>query len=167
MKGYTLVKKVLEKYHALPGKLSNLFGKTDTWWRSHGYELTRDNPLSNGNLSPVDHVLKMVDQYDAAERGAGKMLAEGLAEELRARFAEATETLDDRAIRRHLNKEFYEAMDELEKSDLVEKSDLELAAADGELAQIETQIGYARAHVRAEQKKRNGGNIKSGTFGAK
>ena len=152
-KGYQIVKKIFDRFPALPVKLSNLFGKSDTWHRSHGYELKKDNPLANGNLSAVDYILRMVDEYEAAAPGAGKMLADELAAEFRVRFTPIDiAPLPDRDLRRGLNKEFFEAMDELEKSDISQKSEIELAKTDAELSQIEAKIGDARAHVRAQMR---------------
>ena len=154
-KGYQIVRKVLERFNALPGKLSNLFDKSETWYRSHGYELRRDNPLANGNLSAVDQILRMADEYEAAKPGAGKMLAEELHCEMRARYGAECEAPSDRQIRRNLNKEFFEAVEELDKSDLKDKSEFELRKVDDEFAHIESAIIHARAHIRAEWRQKS------------
>jgi len=153
-KGYEIIKPVLEKFHGLPVRLANLFGKSDDWYRSHGYPLRADDALSNGSLSAVDHFLRMVDEYEAARPGAGTYLGEVLAAELRARFLDHPPTCDDRQIRQSLNTEFFEALRELDKKDLQNQTELELAKTDKELSEIEKAIGDARAHVRAELRKK-------------
>jgi hypothetical protein len=50
----------------------------------------------------------------------------------------------------NLTTEFYQAMREIDKADLSEQSELQLATTDKELSEIEKAIGEARAHVRAE-----------------
>jgi hypothetical protein len=155
-KGHELVKTILDNFHGLPEKLHRLFKKSAVWYRSHGYELRQDNPLSNGNLSAVDHLFELADQYEAAAPGAGKMLLDLIGVEARVRYSQELENCDDRALRRSLNKEFFEAIEELDKKDLSDQSLLELARTESELAQIETVVGYAIAHVRTEIKRKQG-----------
>jgi len=87
-KPYEIVNAVLDVYRALPVKLARITGKTDTWWRSHGYEPRTANPLSNGNPSDVDKYMAFVERYQAAEPGAGAMLNHRVHGELDARFNE-------------------------------------------------------------------------------
>lgn len=152
-KGYEIIKPVLDRFTGLPVRLSELFGKSAVWYRSHGYALRRDDAMANGNLSAVDHLLKFADEYEAAVPGAGFMLGELIASEFRARYnagrAEAEE-VSDRQMRLGLHKEFFEAMRELETSDLAEKSEFQLLKTDKELAEIETAVADARARVRAQ-----------------
>jgi hypothetical protein len=82
-KGHALVKRVFDKFPALPERLHRLFSNSATWYRSHGYPLKKDDPLQNGNLSAVDHLLRMADEYEAAMPGAGQFLGEQLAAEIR------------------------------------------------------------------------------------
>lgn len=167
MKGHELIKPVLDKFPGLPEKLAYLFGKSAVWWRSHGYELRRDNPLANGNLSPVDHVLTFLERYRAAEFEAGKQLAENLISELRARFhAACAGDVSDREIRHDLFTEFFEAVRELDKSDLKQQSILELGKTDSELADIEAAVGRARSAVRAEKRRKEIGASVGERFGS-
>jgi hypothetical protein len=156
-KAYELIKPVLERFPGLPESLHRLFKKSAVWYRSHGYELRNDNPLSNGNPSALDHLFEMADQYEAAAPGAGKALLENIGVEGRVRYAPEPLSCDDRELRRSLNKEFYEALEELDKKDLSDQSPLELVRTEAELAQIETVIAYAIAHVRAEMKRKQSG----------
>jgi ADP-dependent phosphofructokinase/glucokinase len=149
-KGHEIVKKVLDKFPALSEELHRLFKKSAVWYRSHGYPLRKDDPLQNGNLSAVDHLLRMADEYEAAMPGAGQELGEQLAAEFKARYRCRNQPCDDRAIRLNLTTEFYQAMREIDKADLSEQSELQLARTDKELSEIEKAIGDARAHVRAE-----------------
>jgi len=153
-KGFEIVRPVLEAFRGLPQRLADLFGKADDWYRSHGYDIKKNDALANGNLSAVDHFLRMADEYEAAAPGAGQMLGDTLAAELRVRYSSAPAPTDDRQIRHSLNTEFFEAMRELDKKDLSEQSELELSKTDAELSHIEKAIADARAHVRAELRKK-------------
>lgn len=155
-KGFELIKPILDSFPGIPESLHRLFKKSAVWYRSHGYELKADNPLSNGNLSAADHLLEMADQYEAAAPGAGRQLLEAIGSEGRNRYNAVPETCDDRALRRSLNKEFFEALEELDKKDLSDQSQFELAQTESELIQIQTVIGYAIAHVRTEIKRKQG-----------
>ena len=158
MKGFEIVKPVLDRFPGLPEKMTNLFGKCKTWYYSHGYELKKDNPLSNGNESAVDRVLQMVDQYQAATPGAGKMLAKNLAHELDHRFDDEEQVkLSDRELRRNLNAEFFEAVNELDKSNLADKTVLQLGCCESELSDIRTAVDAAIAAVRAEKRRKEAG----------
>lgn len=157
MKGFEIVKLVLDHFPGLPEKLTNLFGKCKTWYYSHGYELKKDNPLSNGNESAVDRVLKMVDQYEAAAPGAGKMLAKLVAHELMHRFDVEEVELSDRELRRNLNAEFFEAVNELDKSNLADKTVLQLGCCESELSDIRTAVDAAISAVRAEKRRKEAG----------
>lgn len=153
-KGHELIKPVLDTFPGLPERLSNLFGKGKTWWYSHGYELRKDNPLANGNLSAVDHVLKMCDQYEAAMPGAGKALAENLIAELHSRFRADYPEMTDREIRRNLNHEFFEAIDKLDESDLDSKTVLELGALEAELGDIRRVVDDTISIIRAKKRRK-------------
>lgn len=86
---YELIHSVLDVYRALPIKLARMTNKSDTWWRSHGYEPRSANPLSNGNPSAVDQYMAFVERYQAGEPGAGAMLNHRVHAELDERFSEA------------------------------------------------------------------------------
>lgn len=166
-KGFEIVKPVLEKFKGLPERLANLFGKSAVWYRSHGYALRKDDPLSNGSLSAVDHLLKMADEYEAAAPGAGRLLGELLSAELRARYGEQFCGCDERAIRLALNKEYFEALQQFDKNDLSDQSAIELAAVESEFAQIETVIADVIARVRKERRLRQASDSTKERFGSR
>lgn len=154
-KGFELIKPVLEAFPGLPEKLTNLFGKGKTWWYSHGYPLKADDPLSNGNLSGIDHALRLCDQYEAAHIGAGKALSENLIAELRARFDETEYAeVSDREIRQKIFNEFFEAVRELDKNNLQDKTPLELGALESELYDIRKAIDDLISITRAEKRRK-------------
>lgn len=74
MAAYKIIHEVIEAFSGLPQRLSDITGKTWQLYYSHGAEPKTKNPLSSGNLSPVDHYMLYCRQYEAAIRGAGQML---------------------------------------------------------------------------------------------
>lgn len=88
--------------------------------------------------------------------GAGQSLLDAIATEARVRYAPESSPVNEREMRVNLLKEFFEAINALEKTDLADQSRIELIKTESELAEIETALGYARAHVRtALAKKRS------------
>lgn len=146
--GFELVKPVHEQFRGLPARLAQLFGKSPEWHRSHGYAPQTVDPLSNGNLSPVDHFLRMADQYEAAMPGAGRQLTELVTVELSQWFTEESQPTTDRDDRRSLIKEFTEAFDALERADVSEQTLNELRVTDSELGDLACVLERARSKVR-------------------
>ena len=87
--GFEIVHQVHDAFRGLAGKLHRITGKSETWWRSHGYEPRTVNPLSNGNNSDVADYIAYCELLQAAEPGAGRMLSNRIHGELEMRFSEA------------------------------------------------------------------------------
>lgn len=165
-KGFEIVKPVLDAFPGIPERLSYLFGKNKSWYYSHGYALRRDDPMANGSLSPIDHALRMCDEYDTAAPGAGKALAENLIAELQSRFHARCAEISDREIRRSLNQEYFEAIDKLDESDLDEKSALELGALESEFSDIRRVVDSTISIIRAKKRRKEIGQNTHEKFGA-
>lgn len=152
-KGYELVKPVLEAFRGLPRRLEELFGKSEQLHRSYGYAPRSLDPLSNGNVSPVDHFLRMCDQYEAAAPGAGKMLGSLISMELRHRYEDAAPTRDEFELVAKLHKEASEAIQALMKQrELMSRH--ELAAGVEELRELRDATDAAIGALVAEQRLR-------------
>lgn len=79
---YEIVHAVFDAYRGLPVKLASISMKSEEWFRSHGYKPKTEHPEANGNLSPVDHFMRYVRKFNAAEPGAGLMLSNRVHEAL-------------------------------------------------------------------------------------
>ena len=85
---YRIVGKVLDKFRGLPQKLAAMNGQSHQWYSSHGLEPKTVNPLSSGNVSPVEHYMRFARKYEAGSQGAGAMLNTRVYEALREEFTE-------------------------------------------------------------------------------
>lgn len=88
LQGFEIVHQVHDAFRGLAGKLSRITGKSDVWWRSHGYEPRTSNPMANGNTSPAADYIAYCELLQAAEPGAGSMLNHRVHSELSLRFSE-------------------------------------------------------------------------------
>ena len=85
---YEIVHIIQSSYRGLADKLARITGKSAVWWRSHGYEPRTSNPLANGNVSDAEKYITYLEQYEAAEPGAGRMLNNRIHAEMEMRFSE-------------------------------------------------------------------------------
>jgi hypothetical protein len=127
MKAHEITHLVLDKFNKLAKRLEDITDKGYHWWQSHGREPKTENPLANGNASPVTHYLRHAKLYEAAVPGAGGYLNELVYAELKCTFSgDETEDCVLRTIRRNVRKESFDVLHILDEKELSEasKSDL-------------------------------------------
>lgn len=146
---YQIVHQVLEAFKGLPGKLERITDKTAEWFRSHGREPKTQNPLQSGNVSPVTHYLKYVRQYEAGDKGAGKMLNRRVYAELELEFSEPTCKTSQTELHAGVLKESFDVLKCLGESDFEHLTMPELAAFEEEGAQLRDKASDFVSHVRA------------------
>lgn len=122
MQIYEIVHHVQEAHRGLCTRISERSRKNKSVYTAHAAEPFTMNAESYGKPSPADHFVDYCSEYEAAKPGAGLMLSEMIAAELRSRFT--SEEADDecangtqRSLRRGLLKEFAEALDALDRAD--------------------------------------------------
>ncbi len=150
MEAHDIVKQVLEAFSGVAGKLSKITGKVEEWYRSHGREPKTHNPSQSGNVSPVTHYLQYVRQYQAAERGAGRMLNRRVYEELEMEMAENDcKKLTQKDLHAGVLKESFDVLSCLNECDFEQLSLVELAAMEEEGAQLRDAASSYVSHIRA------------------
>lgn len=75
MEAHELVGQIHEAFPNLSTKVARIAGVSAETIRSHHREPKSRNPNCSGNTSPVTHYIEYVHRNEAAERGAGRMLA--------------------------------------------------------------------------------------------
>lgn len=117
---YEIVKAVQEKFRGLSTRLAERTRKSKVWWGSHGLEPRSLNPDSGGNPSAVDDYFDYCELYEATAPGAGLMLSEMVAAEIRHRFTLTEGEICQRSMRTDTLKEATEALIALDKCDFDE-----------------------------------------------
>lgn len=161
MEAHEIVKQVQETYKKLSSQMSKLFGKSEEWWNSHGREPKTQNPIQTGNVSPVTHYIQYVRQFDAADRGAGKMLNRRVFEELEMEFGEInSQNVEQKEHHASVLKESFDVLRCLNEKDFADCTARDLAEQEEEAAQLRDVASDLVAHLRAIRKMRmNGINL--------
>lgn len=84
---WEIVREVFEEYRGLPGKLARLKSKSSETFSQHGREPRSINPDQTGSPSPASHFQKYCREFEAVERGAGRMLSQRICASLDEEFA--------------------------------------------------------------------------------
>lgn len=151
---HEIIHQVLETFRKLPKKLAGITGKSAEWFSSHGREPKTQNPLQTGNLSPLSHYIQFVRQYEAAEKGAGKMLNRRVFGEIEAEFCEMSETQSQADLHAGVLKESFDVLKILGESDFAHLSLAQLAAIEEEGRQLQDAASDFVSHVRAVRRMR-------------
>jgi hypothetical protein len=160
MEAHQIVHQILEAFKGLPVKLQRLTEKSDEWFRSHGREPKSRNPLQSGNVSAVTHYLKFVRLYEAADKGAGKMLNRRVYEELENEFTEGILNTSQKEIQKHFLKEAFEFLKCLAEKDFEHATSGELAEIEQECMEVREVANDAIAHLRAIKRIRESEKLK-------
>jgi hypothetical protein len=160
---YEIIAEVFDAYRGLPVKLSRMNGKSEQWYRSHGYEPRTDNPTSNGNKSEVEGFVAQCEQYEAAMPGAGRMLIDRIHAEVNLRFTEAELTdITQKELNGELLKESFDVLDCFNKYDFKSVTTGELASFEDEVSQLRDKADEVFARLRSikiqKQSERNRAN---------
>lgn len=147
IKAYEIIENVLHAFRGLPVRLEAITEKSAEWFRSHGREPKNRNPLASGNRSPLDHYLKFIRLYEAAQTGAGKMLNNRVHAELQAEFNE-TDKICQIALHTAVLKESFDVLKALNEADFADRSTSELAAIENEVMELRDAADNVFAHVR-------------------
>ncbi len=89
VKGWQIVAPILDRFRGLPARLAGMSEKSAEWYSSHGRESRTDNPVSSGNISPVDHYMRFVRMYEGGKVGAGRALNNAVHRALESEIADA------------------------------------------------------------------------------
>lgn len=157
MEAHEIIKQVQESFRSVVGQLARLTGKTAEWFHSHGREPRSQNPLQSGNASPVTHYLQYVRQYEASERGAGKMLNRRIYEELEMEFSGDGEIQRcQKELHAGVLKESFDVLRDLNEQDFLNCSTHQLAAMEEEGAQLRDKASDYVSHLRAIRRIKKG-----------
>ena len=154
MEAYEIVHQVLETFKGLALKLERITAKKAELFRSHGREPKTHNPLQSGNVSPVTHYLLYARQYEAADKGAGKMLNRRVYAELEMEFSEADCTDSQSELHAGVLKESFDVLKCLGESNFEHLTLPELLAIEEEGAQLRDKASDFVSHIRAIRKMR-------------
>lgn len=148
---YEIVHAILEQHRGLPKKLHSMNGKSPDWYRSHGYQPKTENPLSNGNVSEVEHYMRYCRKYEAGAKGAGRMLSHSVFAALEAEFCEQGEC-DQTDLEVSVIDETCDVQKWLARFDIDSASKGDLGQFIDECKQAEDVIAYAKAQAIARLK---------------
>jgi hypothetical protein len=151
---HQIIRQVLDTFKGLPVKLERITSKSAEWWRSHGREPKTQNPLQSGNPSEVTHYMKFARRYEAAEKGAGKMLVRRVGAELEMEFSESDCIESQSELHAGVLKESFDVLKCLGESDFKHLTNPELLAIEEEGAQLRDKASDFVSHVRAIRKMR-------------
>ena len=169
---HEILEAVQDTYKRVVSRLASLTGKTTEWYSSHAREPRKLNPLQSGNVSPVTHYMQFARQYEAAEKGAGRMLNNRVHAELDMEFAEVGEIdCSQKKFHAGILRESFDVLHCLNEYDF-ESEDLSvLKQAEEEAAQLRDEASDLVSHIRAikkfrEENKGSFTNAKSPQMGA-
>jgi hypothetical protein len=145
---FQIVHQVHDAFRGLAGKLSRITGKSEVWWRSHGYEPRTANPLANGNKSDVDEYVAYCELLEAAERGAGRLLNNRIYAELEMRFAENDSLTSQDALHVDILEENCDVNKWLASKDFSTATTADLAAFENECDEAIEAITAAKSQAR-------------------
>ena len=146
---YELIHQVFDAYKGLPGKLAGFTDQSTEIYRSHGRKPKTEDPVANGNVSPVTHYMRYVRKFEVAEPGAGLMLNNRVHAELDMEFMEQAVVEGQRELSQGVLKESSELLDKLIAHDFNECDNATLKAIEEEAAQLRDKAAEVVAHVRA------------------
>lgn len=156
MQAHEITGLVFEKFSKLTQRLSEITDKGYHWWQSHGREPKTENPIANGNASPVTHFLRHVKLYEAAEPGAGAYLNELVYAELKCSFkGDHSADCVLRTIRSNVRKEAFEVLDKLDEKELSQASKTDLKDWIREAIELKLAADKAVEDLSNELEKRN------------
>jgi hypothetical protein len=155
MEAHEIIRQVQDTFKKVSENMAKLTGKVPELYRSHGREPKTHNPSASGNVSPVTHYLQYVRQYEASERGAGRMLSNRVHAELEMEFSENTlPDCSEKEFHAGVLKESFDVLDCLNKYDFAGASKAELDKIEEEAAQLRDQASDLVSHIRAIKKVR-------------
>lgn len=154
MEPHEIVNQVLTAFKGIPDKLSRFTGKTAELFRSHGREPKSRNPASSGNTSPVTNYMEYIHQYEAAERGAGKMLNNRVHASLDAEFSADDMLTPQSDLHIQVEDETCDVRKWLTKFRISDASEKNLAAFELECDEAIDALNDAKAKARATRRVR-------------
>jgi hypothetical protein len=160
MEAYQIIHQILVHFRGLPEKLQRITEKSDEWFSSHGREPKTRNPLQSGNVSPLTHYLKFVRLYEAADKGAGKMLNRRVYAELESEFTENIVNTSQKELQKQFLKEAFEFLKCLAEKEFEHASSGELAEIEQECMEVREVASDAIAHLRAIKRTRESERLK-------
>lgn len=150
MEAYKIIHQVQEAFKGLPHKLAAITGKAWQLYYSHASEPKTRNPLSSGNVSPVDHYILYVRQHEAAIKGAGSMLNHRVHAELEYEFlGEVEPECSQKELQQGVLEESFDVLKCLAEQDFSDASDAEMAKIEAECAELRDEASNAVSHLRA------------------
>jgi len=133
---YQVIKRVLQAFRGLPERLSEITGLTADWYASHGRPPRSLNPQGTGNKwEAVEGFYEAVELYENGMKGAGVLLAEEIAADVRAHYGDPLTEYDDRQLVNNCIKEHSEAILKLNACDFKKMNLVQLQEARAELFQ--------------------------------
>lgn len=155
MEPHEIVNTVQSAFKGIAEKLSRFTGRTAELFRSHGREPKSRNPLSSGNASPVTHYIEYVHQYEAADRGAGRMLSNRVHAAIDAELSQDEVITPQSDLQVNVLKQGCDVATWLAKFDISHADTKQLAAFELECDEALDAIGEAKASARARRKVRD------------
>ena len=152
MEAHEIVGQVHGKYPKLTHRLSLITGKCKELFASHHREPKTRNRLQSGNPSPVLHYIEYIHLNEAAERGAGQMMANRTHESLMAEFAECS--LAEADIHEHIIEENSDVLKWLARFDIVSATPKQLAAFERECGESIDALQDAMSGARAARRQK-------------
>lgn len=149
MQIFEIVHHVQDKHRGLCARLSERARKSKSIFTAHAAEPFTMNADSYGKPSPADHFVDYCEEYEASAPGAGVMLSEMIAAEIRSRLTNTDLDFSQRAMRRDLMKEFGEAMDELDSCDFDDADIKQMKAMQIEVQEMVNKGSQVVSHILA------------------
>lgn len=152
---HNIISTVQNAYKRVVANLARLTGKTTETFHSHAREPKTHNPMSSGNVSPLTHWMLYCRQYEASEKGAGRMMNNRAHAELEMEFAESDAAGCQKKYHAGILKESFDVLHcfneyEFEKEDLPT-----LALAEEEAAQLRDEASDLVSHIRSIRRNKN------------
>lgn len=145
---HDLVHQVFEAYRGLPVKLATFTDQSAEIYRSHGRRPKTEDPVANGNVSPVTHYMRYVRKFQAAEPGSGMLLNNRVHAELDMEFMESGIHEGQKELSMGVLKESSELLDKLIAHNFDECDCPTLRAIEEEAAQLRDKAAEVIAHIR-------------------
>lgn len=152
---YEIIHKVQEANRGICTRLSERSRKSKQIYQAHAAEPFTLNAENYGKPSPADHYVDYCEEYEAAVPGAGLLLSEMIAAELRFRFTNTDMEFSQRTMRRDLVKEFSEALDALDQNDFEDADIRQMKAIQVEVQEMVNKgsqvVGHLIAIIRQKE----------------
>jgi len=147
---HQIIKKVLEKYRGLAARLAEITELSAEWWSSHGRVPRSINPMSSGNkLAQVEDYYQLIALYETAAKGAGVMLSEEIAADIRFKYL-PQDSGDEQSLKRSILREATEVVLEMDSCDFDTCDLMKLRAIESEIADLATVASLAWGKIKSE-----------------